>query len=61
MIDLTANDLDEWVTRLRHQQGDTFVRLTEEGEPREPWVFELGEDGRARRILCHSTYLKRID
>lgn len=60
VINLPSDELGT-VTKLRHAEGDTFVRLTDEGEPREPWVFEIGDDGRAERILRHSSYMTRIN
>ena len=60
VINLPSDDLNR-VIKLRHLEGDTFVRLTDDGEPREPWVFEIGEDGRAARVLVHSMYRTRID
>lgn len=60
VIELPSDDLNN-VIKLRHLEEDTFVRLTDDGDPREPWVFEIGDDGRAARILRHSIYLTRID
>ncbi len=60
-IAIPSDDLDEAMTRLEHDDGHTFVRLTDDGEPREPWVFEMADDGRAKRILQHSGYWKRIE
>lgn len=60
-IDIPSDDLGEAMVRLRHESGHTFVRLTDDGEPREPWVFEMSADGKAERIFRHSIYLNRID
>ncbi len=60
-IDLPSDDLGEAMFKLRHEEGHTFVRLTDDGEPREPWVFELADDGKVGRISRHSIYLHRID
>jgi hypothetical protein len=49
------------MTKLEHDSGHTFVRLTDDDEPREPWVFEMADDGKAQRILRHSGYSKRIE
>jgi len=48
------------MTRLDHNKGHTFIRLSKDDEPREPWNFELGSDGKAERIRHHSGYWKRI-
>jgi hypothetical protein len=53
--------LEEAMTKLEHVDGHTFVRLAEDDEPREPWVFEMADDGKAKRILQHSVYWKRIE
>ena len=61
VIGIPSDDLDEAMIKLRHETDDTFVRLTDDDEPREPWVFEMTDDGTAERILRHSVYLNRID
>lgn len=60
-IDIPSDDLGEAVTRLRHESGHTFIRLTDDDEAREPWLFEMSDDGKAARIHRHSIYLNRID
>jgi CubicO group peptidase (beta-lactamase class C family) len=60
-IDIPSDDLEEAMTKLEHVDGHTFVRLAEDDEPREPWVFEMADDGKAKRILQHSVYWKRIE
>lgn len=60
-IEIPSDDLGESMVKLRHEEGDTFVRLTDDGEPREPWVFEMSAEGTATRIFRHSIYLERID
>jgi CubicO group peptidase (beta-lactamase class C family) len=60
VIDIPSTDLSGSVTRLKHVEGDTFVRLTDEGEERESWEFELGADGKAATIRQHSFRLTRI-
>ncbi len=61
LIALPTDDLGEAMIKLQHESGHTFIRLTDDNEPREPWVFEIGDDGRAGRILRHSIYLNRIE
>ena len=61
VIDIPSDDLGEAMTKLKHDSGHTFVRLTDDDEPREPWVFELADDGKAKRVLRHSIYLNRIE
>lgn len=63
LIDIprVREDLEEAMIRLEHDEADTFIRLTDDDEPREPWVFELDDDGHAYRVKRHSIYLTRID
>jgi len=60
LIDLPSDDLSEAMIKLKHDSEHTFVRLTDNDEPREPWIFEIGDDGKATRIFKHSIYLTRI-
>ena len=60
-IEIPSDDLEKAMTKLEHDNGHTFVRLTDDDEPREPWVFEMADDGNAERILQHSSYWKRIE
>ncbi len=60
-ISIPSDDLEKAMTKLEHDDGHTFVRLTDDDEPREPWVFEMADAGKAQRILRHSSYWKRID
>ena len=61
VIDIPSDDLGAAMTKLKHDSGHMFVRLTDNDEPREPWVFEMVDDGKAKRIFRHSIYLNRID
>ncbi|MEE8339676.1 MAG: hypothetical protein V3R56_05990 [Xanthomonadales bacterium] len=61
VIDLPTEDLAESMIKLEHDSNHTFIRLTEDEERREPWVFELGDDGNTTRIFRHSIYLNRIE
>jgi CubicO group peptidase (beta-lactamase class C family) len=60
VIRLPSDDLKDGSTRLQHVSEHTFVRLTDDDEPREEWTFEIGADGAAERIRRHSIYLRRI-
>jgi len=57
---LPSDDLVEAITRLQPLEGDRFVRLSDDDQPREPWVFQDFEDGRATRINVHSIFWNRI-
>lgn len=61
VIEIPSDDPSESMIKLKHASDHTFVRLTDDDEPREPWVFEMRDDGSADRILVHSNYLARID
>ncbi len=61
VINIPSNELDESMVKLEHDSGHTFIRLTDDDERREPWVFVMGDDGLAKRILRHSVYVNRIE
>jgi len=61
VIDIPGNSLSKAMTDLEHDNGDTFMRLDDDGDRREPWAFELGDDGMAFRIKSHSGYMTRIE
>jgi CubicO group peptidase (beta-lactamase class C family) len=60
-IEIPSDDLKKAITKLEHGDSHTFFRLTDDDDPREPWVFEIADDGKAKRILQHSGYWKRIE
>lgn len=61
VIDIPDDDLKESIIKLEFDGDHTFTRLADDGDRREPWVFELDKDGKTSRIFRHSTYLTRID
>jgi len=61
VIEIPRDDLEEAMTKLEHDGDNKFTRLTDAGDRREPWVFEIGADGKAERVLQHSNYYDRID
>ena len=60
VIDIPGNDLKEAMIRLEHDSENTFIRLTDDDDTREPWVFEPGDDGKTARIMRHSGFLSRV-
>ncbi len=60
-IRIPSDDLSEAMIKLEHESGHTFVRLTDDDKPKEPWVFEMGEDGKAERIFRLNIYLNKIE
>jgi hypothetical protein len=61
VINIPRDDLEEAMIRLEHDGDHTFTRLTDNGDRREPWVFEPGSGGNTERIYRHSSYLNRIE
>lgn len=61
VVDIPGEDLKEAMVRLKHDEGNTFIRLTDDGEEREPWIFEMDETGKAVRVVIHSSISSRID
>jgi len=60
-ISIPGNDLEDSITWLEHVSDNIFVRLTDNEEQREQWLFETRGGGKASRILRHSGYMERID
>jgi len=60
LVSLPSDDLKDLV-KLKHVSNDTFVRVTEDGEEREPWLFERADNGAVERVKRHSSVLTRID
>jgi CubicO group peptidase (beta-lactamase class C family) len=61
VIGIPSDNLDKAMTKLKHVNGHTFIRLTDDDEPREPWVFMMADNGKAVRIHRHSGFWKRIE
>lgn len=61
VIRIPRDDLSDAMIKLEYDGDHTFTRLTESDDRREPWVFEIGPDGRADRVFRHSFYLQRIE
>jgi hypothetical protein len=61
VIGIPSGNLDKAMTKLKHVNGHTFIRLTDDDEPREPWVFMMADNGKAVRIHRHSGFWKRIE
>ncbi len=58
-VELPSSSLRR-ITKLKHLEGHTFVRLTDEGEEREPWIFEVDSSGKATRLVVHGNASVRI-
>ena len=61
LIRIPRDDLSDAMIKLEYDGDHTFTRLTDSGDRREPWVFEIGADDKADRVLRHSVYLQRIN
>jgi CubicO group peptidase (beta-lactamase class C family) len=60
-IDLPSDDLKQAMIRLEYDGGDTFTRLTDDDDRREPWRFEFDADGKVTRIVRHSSVMTRVE
>ena len=60
-IDLPGDDLNEAMTKLTFDGEDTFTRLTDDDDRREPWRFEFDAAGRVSRIVRHSSVMTRVE
>ncbi len=60
LINLPSDNLND-ILKLKHVVDDEFVRVTDDGEEREPWVFERGDNGEVAGLKRHSFVLRRID
>jgi CubicO group peptidase (beta-lactamase class C family) len=58
---IPSTDLNEAMIRLKHDGENKFTRMTDDDDSREPWVFELGDDGKAVRIIRHSSIRTRVE
>ena len=61
VIDIPSRELANPLMRLAYDDDHTFIRLTDDDDSREPWVFELDEDGQTAQIRRHSSLLVRIE
>lgn len=61
VIDIPGNDLEDAMIKLEYDGDNTFTRLTDDDDRREPWLFEVGSDGKTDRIYRHSGYSSRIE
>lgn len=61
-VDLDSRDPKESMVRLRKIDEHTFVKVREDDEtvPGETFLFEVGDDGMAKRYLRHSNWVERI-
>ena len=60
-MSLPAWDLDAAQTKLKHREGNVFVRLTNDNEEREAWTFTLGEDGKGTKVFRHTFEMYRLE
>ncbi|MEM9408322.1 MAG: serine hydrolase [Acidobacteriota bacterium] len=60
-IELPTMNPGDLTVKLRHVEGDRFVRLTDSGQEREPWLFERDADGRVVRLVVHGNVNERVE
>jgi CubicO group peptidase (beta-lactamase class C family) len=58
LIQLPSREMKVW--KARHLEGDTFVRLTDDGEERERWYFQSDESGRVTGLKIHGFLSPRV-
>ncbi len=58
-VALPSDDMDNLV-KLQHVEGDAFVRVTDDGERREAWVFQRDAKGNVTGVLRHSNVYERL-
>ena len=61
VLSLPRRDLEGAMTKLEYVKDNVFVRLTDKGERREMWRFEMANDGKAARMHQHASYWNRIE
>lgn len=59
VLSLPSDEIKD-VTKLKHQQDDTFVRLTDDGDERETWVFQRDKAGAVTGFERHSMVYQRL-
>ena len=58
-VELPSDEIDDLV-RLKHVSGDAFVRVTDDGEEREPWRFQRDPEGNVVGVKRHSNVYERL-
>ncbi|WP_419933938.1 serine hydrolase domain-containing protein [Candidatus Palauibacter sp.] len=58
-LGVPSNDPLEAMTKLRHEDGDTFRRVRDDGEPGEAYIFHR-EDGAIARYSVHGNFSNRV-
>ena len=48
------------IAKLKHVEADTFVRLTDDGEEREPWIFQSDDDGEIVSLKIHGSVVPKL-
>ena len=60
-LDSSAVDLDDWVSPLRHIEGNVFRRVRSDDESlAEEWVFAFDADGQVVSVTSHSNPSVRV-
>lgn len=58
-LGVPTNDPLEAMTKLRHEDGDTFRRMRDDGEPGEAYIFHR-EDGAIARYSVHGNFSNKV-
>ena len=59
VVGLPTDELEE-IVKLKRTDGDTFLRVTDDGDERESWRFERDQAGRVIAYWRHSMRIPRI-
>ena len=60
-LDSSAVDLDDWVSPLKHIEGNVFRRVRSDDKSLgEEWVFAVGADGQVESVTSHSNPSIRV-
>jgi CubicO group peptidase (beta-lactamase class C family) len=49
------------VVKVKHEEGDVFVRITDDGDERERWYFQADATGRITGVKIHGSIASRLD
>ena len=58
MVRIPSDELK--IAKLKHVEADTFVRLTDDGEEREPWIFQSDDDGEIVSLKIHGSVVPKL-
>lgn len=60
-IRIPSDNLTNSITKLEHKEGNVFWRITNDGEKRETWHFDLDQNGKTQRVTFHNFHMDRVE